>query len=84
MLNIGKLTAVDGANYYLRQVASGVEDYYTGQGEAVGYWTGSAAVELGLEGEVDRDDLRAVLAGRDPREPDEPLGREVWPQGAGV
>ena len=29
--------------YYLSQVASGLDDYYTGSGEAVGEWAGSAA-----------------------------------------
>lgn len=82
MLNIGKLTAVDGVNYYLSQVASGVEDYYTGQGEATGYWTGSAASGLELEGEVRGDDLRAILAGLDPRAPEHPLGS--WKSGRTV
>ena len=49
MLNIGKLAA-GGEDYYLSTVASGVEDYYTGAGEAPGYWTGAATSALGLEG----------------------------------
>ncbi len=61
MLNIGKLAA-GGEGYYLATVASGVEDYYTGSGEAPGYWTGAASAGVGVAGEVDADDLR--MAGR--------------------
>src|SRR5438045_2959614 len=38
--------------YYLAQVASGLDDYYSGQGESVGGWVGNAANGLGLDGEV--------------------------------
>jgi hypothetical protein len=65
MLNIGRLGA-DGADYYLSQVVSGVEDYYTGSGEAPGYWLGSESEALGLVGLVDADRLAAVLDGCDP------------------
>ena len=65
MLNIGKLAGVDSVDYYLSQVASGVEDYYLGNGEAPGIWTGSAAADLSLHGQVDADALRRVLGGRD-------------------
>ena len=65
MLNIGRL-GVDGAEYYLGTVASGLEEYYLGAGEAPGSWTGSGSAALGLAGEVRPEDLRAVLAGRDP------------------
>jgi conjugative relaxase-like TrwC/TraI family protein len=40
-----------------------VEDYYSGQGEATGRWVGHAASALGLDGDVEGEDLRAVLAG---------------------
>mgnify|MGYP000200425393 CR=1 FL=1 len=66
MLNIGKL-AVNGGEYYLEVVASGVEDYYLGAGEAPGWWTGTAASQLGLSGRVNASDLEAVLAGTHPR-----------------
>ncbi len=66
MLNIGKL-AVGGGEYYLEVVASGVEDYYLGAGEAPGWWTGAAAHRLGLSGRVTASDLQAVLAGQHPR-----------------
>jgi conjugative relaxase-like TrwC/TraI family protein len=47
-------------------VADGVEDYYVGAGEAPGVWRGGWASELGLEGVVAADDLRALVDGRDP------------------
>lgn len=65
MLNIG-LLAPGAGEYYVGEVASSAEDYYTGRGESVGRWVGSLAEELGLRGEVDPDQFRAVLAGRDP------------------
>jgi conjugative relaxase-like TrwC/TraI family protein len=64
VLSIGKLT-LGQQNYYLDQVASGIEDYYAGAGEAQGRWLASASV-LGLEGVVDADALRAVLSALDP------------------
>lgn len=65
MLSIGKLAAGQ-ESYYLDSVASGIEDYYTGAGEAPGRWVGAAAQDLGLAGEVAAEDLRAVIAGLDP------------------
>ncbi len=62
MLSLWKLR-VGVEAYYLSQVASGLDDYYTGGGEATGAWVGSAAEGLGLSGEVTGEDLRAVLAG---------------------
>lgn len=38
--------------YYLSQVASGLDDYYSGQGESVGRWVGDDSSGLGLDGEV--------------------------------
>ena len=52
--------------YYLAQVASGLDDYYSGHGESVGRWVGNAAPGLGLDGDVSGEDLRAVLAGLAP------------------
>jgi Ti-type conjugative transfer relaxase TraA len=66
VLTLGAL-APGKAQYYLDTVASGVEDYYTGAGEAPGQWVGRAAELLGLEGAVVGDDLHAVLASLDPR-----------------
>ena len=65
MLSVSKLGAGQ-EGYYLDSVAQGVEDYYLGHGETPGRWMGSASALLGLEGEVDAPDLRAVLEGRSP------------------
>src|SRR3984957_5400004 len=52
--------------YYIATVANGREEYYTGSGESPGFWLGQGARRLGLEGSVDPDDLRQVLAGVSP------------------
>jgi conjugative relaxase-like TrwC/TraI family protein len=65
MLNIGKLVR-DQADYYLNAVARSQEEYYTGAGEAPGYWLGSAAEELGLAGEVSDEELHRMLNGAHP------------------
>jgi conjugative relaxase-like TrwC/TraI family protein len=65
VLSIGKLAAGQ-EGYYLEAVASGVEDYYLGSGEAPGRWIGRGSARLGLSGVVDAGDLRAVLDGRCP------------------
>ena len=72
MVSIGKLGAGQ-ERYYLDKVAEGAEDYYSGKGEAEGYWLGDAASELGLDGAVGPDQLVAMLTGRDPVS-GEPLG----------
>ena len=51
MVTIGKLGKGQ-ESYYLDSVASGAEDYYAGEGEAPGQWTGAAVSALGLSGEV--------------------------------
>ena len=53
-------------NYHLSQVASGLDEYYTGAGEAPGSWMGGGVAGLALMGEVAPADLRAVLAGLAP------------------
>lgn len=65
MLSIGKL-GVGQADYYLQAVGQGIEDYYAGTGEAPGRWLGAAASALALTGQVDADQLRAVLNGSKP------------------
>ena len=65
MLSIGKLGRGQ-ERYYLDKVAEGAEDYYSGEGEAPGEWLGDAARDLGLEGEVDAEQLTAMLTGRNP------------------
>ena len=65
MLSIGKLGRGQ-ERYYLDKVAEGAEDYYAGEGEAPGEWLGDAARELGLQGDVDAEQLTAMLTGRNP------------------
>lgn len=65
MLSIGKMVA-GSEDYYLKTVASGREEYYTGTGEAPGQWLGAGRGEVGLFGEVAPDDLRSVLGGMAP------------------
>ena len=65
MLTLGKLGHGQEA-YYLDSVASGIEDYYAGEGEAPGRWMGSGCEELGLSGEVEATQLRRVLAAEHP------------------
>jgi conjugative relaxase-like TrwC/TraI family protein len=72
MLSIGKL-GVGQERYYTEKVAEGAGDYYSGEGEAEGYWIGSAAADLGLAGKVDPEGLTAMLTGRHPTS-GEPLG----------
>jgi conjugative relaxase-like TrwC/TraI family protein len=68
VLSIGKL--VQGQHqYYERQVAQGGDDYYSGRGEAPGYWTGRGAARLSLSGEVSGDQFTALLAGAHPGDP---------------
>jgi conjugative relaxase-like TrwC/TraI family protein len=72
MLSIGKLGKGQ-ESYYLEKVAEGAEDYYSGEGEEAGQWLGDAAAELGLSGEVEPDQLVAMLTGMNPAT-GEPLG----------
>lgn len=65
MLNLHRL-APGAESYYLDQVVSGIEDYYSEEGEAPGYWLASSD-QLGLDGPVRPEELRAVLVGLDPR-----------------
>ncbi|MGH9266962.1 MAG: MobF family relaxase, partial [Acidimicrobiales bacterium] len=66
MLGLAKM-APAAWRYYASQVALGLEDYFTGRGEAPGHWTGSGAAALGLVGEVDPAHLGALFGqGRHP------------------
>jgi conjugative relaxase-like TrwC/TraI family protein len=84
VLSIAKLR-VGAEAYQLTGVAQSLGDYYSGAGEAAGWWAGRGAEHLGLDGEVGGDDLRAVLAGIRPgtgglspnREPIRPHARRV-------
>jgi Ti-type conjugative transfer relaxase TraA len=61
VLSIGKLVDVD---YYLdRAAADGIDPYYSLGTEAPGRWLGEGAATLGLSGQVDGADLKAVLEG---------------------
>ena len=74
MLSIGKLGAGQ-ERYYLDKVAEGAEDYYSGEGEAEGYWLGDGAEDLGLQGKVDPEQLTAMLTGNNPAT-GEPFGMQ--------
>jgi conjugative relaxase-like TrwC/TraI family protein len=63
VLRLAKLTD---AEYVLRQVAGGLEDYYLGSGEAPGVWSGCLAGQLGLAGVVEADMLRQLIDRRHP------------------
>jgi conjugative relaxase-like TrwC/TraI family protein len=65
VLSLWKLR-VGAEAYYLSQVARGLDDYYSGQGEDPGRWIGNASPGLSLDSEVTGEDLRAVLAGLAP------------------
>lgn len=73
VLSIGKLAAGQ-EGYYLGAVAHGAEDYYLEGAEVPGYWTGTGAEHLGLDGPVTDDDFVALLGGRSPTD-GSPLGR---------
>lgn len=70
MLSIGKIAAGPrAARYYTEQVAHGGDDYYSGEGEEPGTWTGAGAASLGLAGEVDDERFADLLAGAGLRKP---------------
>lgn len=54
------------ARYYAGALVSGREDHWVEPDQAARWWSGRAAVELGLAGEVDETSLAAVLVGRTP------------------
>jgi conjugative relaxase-like TrwC/TraI family protein len=67
MLNVAKLGAGPGAGrYYVDRVAQGREDYYSGEGEAPGYWMGGGGALLALSGEVSAEGVVRLLEGREP------------------
>ena len=68
MLTIGKLgNSVDQLGYYEQQVAQGLEDYFSGRGEAPGRWVGRGARLVGAAGDVDHAGFMRAMAGCDPR-----------------
>jgi conjugative relaxase-like TrwC/TraI family protein len=67
MLSVGKVGMSAAQQlYYEERVAQGREDYYAGRGEAPGRWVGEGARELGLSGELDAEQLKAMMDGLDP------------------
>src|SRR2546430_14697226 len=70
-----------GWEYYAREVADGLEDYYAGAGEAPGVWSGRGAQAVGIGGEVTAGAVG--LAVDDARHPEtgEQLGRPGRPDG---
>lgn len=60
MLTLAKVvSAASAASYY-----EGSDDYYSEDGRAPSAWWGTGADALGLHGEVDSSDFRALLEGR--------------------
>jgi conjugative relaxase-like TrwC/TraI family protein len=75
VISIARLaTNADTASYYLKAIANDRDDYYVASGEVPGRWLGSGSELLGLDGEVTPEELRAVLAGLDPRTGETLLG----------
>jgi conjugative relaxase-like TrwC/TraI family protein len=68
MLSRGKITA-GSARYYTEKVASGIEDYLSGRGEAPGVWEGSGAAAEHLVGEVTPDHVSRLFESGDARHP---------------
>src|SRR3954454_145516 len=65
VLSIAKLTPGQ-EGYYERSVAAGLDDYYAGNGESPGVWTGRGARELELEGLVHEGELGRLIRGIHP------------------
>jgi conjugative relaxase-like TrwC/TraI family protein len=80
VLSIGVMKTA-GWEYYAREVADGLEDYYAGAGEAPGVWTGAGATAAGITGTVTAEAL--ALAFDEARHPEtgERLGRPWRPDG---
>ena len=60
MLSRGKLTPAT-VSYYTDTVARGIDDYYTGRGEAPGRWVGLGAEAEDLDGEVTAEELARLF-----------------------
>lgn len=65
MMSRGKITP-GSLSYYTDIVATGIEDYYAGRGEAPGVWIGSGAAAAGIDGEVSAVQLAALFDMRQP------------------
>lgn len=62
MLTLAKVVSAESASSYYE----GSDDYYSEDGRAPSAWWGAGAEALGLRGEVDSADFRALLDGRLP------------------
>jgi conjugative relaxase-like TrwC/TraI family protein len=80
VLSIGVMKTF-GWEYYAREVARGLEDYYTGAGEAPGVWTGRGAQAAGISGEVTAGALGLAFGEARHPETGEALGRPWRPDG---
>jgi hypothetical protein len=64
MLSLAKIAAGPrAARYYTEQVAQGIDDYYSGEGEEPGRWIGSGIALAGLRGVVDDERFAQLSAG---------------------
>jgi Ti-type conjugative transfer relaxase TraA len=63
MLSIAPMSGAGQGDYYLELAR---EDYYLEGGEPPGIWVGEGARELGLEGQVKKDELKNLLQGYSP------------------
>ena len=70
-VRVTTLKGADAGSYYVEQLPN----YYLDSGEPRGTWLGTAAIELGLVGEVADDAFVALMGGRDPRRAERDLGR---------
>jgi conjugative relaxase-like TrwC/TraI family protein len=52
--------------YWLDQIAHDRCEYYSGKGESPGWWVGSLAERVGLEGVAEEAAVRRLFAGQDP------------------
>ena len=52
--------------YWLDQIAHDRCEYYSGRGESPGWWVGSLAERVGLEGVAEEAAVHRLFAGQDP------------------
>lgn len=65
MLRVTQSVSAQGATRYFDEaLARG--DYYTEQDRSIGTWGGKAALQLGLSGQVQREDFIALALNADP------------------
>ena len=59
--------------YWLDQIARDRYEYYSGKGGSPGWWVGSLAERIGLEGVAEEAAVRRLFAGQDPRTREQPV-----------